>query len=258
MSESGRKLLGVDTETSHWDKTSEFFAITQIGAYGKNDSFFGVMNPGESILEKMQPDVIGLTGLTAAKIRAADDEGLAFLSLIEFLSFNDVVIVAHNWQFDRTAIDLECKRREIPFDISKLDYIDSWRVVKELYEEGVWEPGGSKLPNMKLATCFYGIAQSKEPLLPGGYGPHNALYDAAMSYFVVETILEMGADVQTLIDISRETFVPRVCPIGREKGKAWADVDLGFLKWLADKQMWQGDEGLELAILEELNRRGAL
>ena len=257
---SDRPLIAIDCETSHWDKASEFFAVTQIGAIASNGwMIMATMDPGEEILSRMQPDVVGLTGLTPAVIRREDAGTGALDELTAQLSAGEpAVIVAHNWPFDRHALNAECDHRGIRFDFSKLDFVDTYRVVQELYDEGIWEPGGSRLPNMKLATCFYGIVPERHwDSLPAGRS-HTALYDASMSLMVMRAILEMGTTIEDLISISRQPFIPRTCPMGKDKGKAWANVDAGFLSWMAQKRVWGDNEGLELAVLTEMERRGML
>lgn len=248
------KLIGIDTETSHWDKKSPIFAVTEVGFVIGEDMFSGIMNPGEDILTAMQPDVIGLTGLTPDIIRAQDDSGEALLALTALLSEEDMVVIAHNWNFDRHALNVECKRRGIRFDFDKLRFIDTYRVAREIYDEGTWTPGGTNLPNFKLATCYYGIVGK-----PIEGSSHRASFDAMMSLKIAEAVIAMGIDEDTLISLSTTHFVPRVCPMGKtEKGKKWDQVNDGFLQWMSKNKVWEDDVGLEFAVLEEMTRRGML
>lgn len=251
------RYIAIDTETSHWDKTSKYCAITQIGCHwwhGLTEQ--EIMNPGEEILISMQPDVIGITGLTPADIRVIDEASFKLLSKITFeLSNNDIIVVAHNWPFDCAVLNNECIRRGIKFDFNKVRSVDTLRVVRELYDVGVWTAGGANLPNHKLATCYYGIVP--ESMWKRG-APHSAGYDAMMSAQIFSTLVEMGADVDDLIEISRMTFIPRVCPMTEERGKPWCEVSDGLLQWMVNKKVWKDDEGLEFAILNEYEKRGHL
>ena len=111
------------------------------------------------------------------------------------------------------------------------------------------------LPNHKLSTCYYGIVP-EESWLKGN--AHSAGYDAYMSAAIFEQIMSLGADIEDLIYVSKSPFIPRYCPITEEKGKPWDQVSDGLLTWMVNKRIWKEDEGLEIAILSELERRGRL
>lgn len=253
-------VLSIDTETTHWDHTRSEFAVIQ---YSIVDSqmvgTMGYLNPGTQVLTKMPPNVIGVTGLTPAKIRERADASsdAIFEACCAQLSEMTFVAAAHNWRFDRDALTVECNRRRVINPFKDVPFIDTYRIALELYDKGDWDGyGGSFLPDHKLATCFYGIVPEKDwSLLPEG-SSHDAQYDACMVMLLVKTFVEMGLTVDKLIEISSTLFVPRNCPIGDERGKPWKDVSSGFLTWMLNKKVWGTDEGLEYAILEECMKRG--
>lgn len=59
--------------------------------------------------------------------------------------------------------------------------------------------------------------------------------------------------IRRMIDISEEIAVLPTCPIGKERGKKWEDIDGGFLSWTLRQPDMRED--VKHAAREELNRR---
>jgi DNA polymerase III epsilon subunit-like protein len=254
------QIVSIDTETTHWDKENEWFAVTQLAAISLDGSVSEsqLMNPGEEILAHMPPDVIGVTGITPAHLKNADREASLLKRLVSLFQSNETLIpAAHNWPFDRDALDKELKKLSINFKFADLRYIDTYRLIRELYDDGGWDGyNGNRLPNYKLATCFYGIVpEDRWSLLPEGLASHDAQYDATMVMLLIDRLLEIGLSIEQMVDISATPFIPRVCPMGSDRGKPWSEVSKGLLEWMIREKVWKSDEGLELAILQEADNR---
>jgi len=257
------EIISIDTETTHWDKEYEWFAVTQLAALSMSGSISEsqYMNPGEEILSHMPPNVIGITGITPTFLRWVNDEATLLKRLVsEFRNNKELIPASHNWPFDRNALNAELKKHSIDFSFNELPYIDTYRIVKELYDDGDWDGySGSRLPDYKLATCFYGIVpEDRWELLPEGLASHDALYDATMVILLIDRLLEIGLSIEQMIDISASAFIPRVCPMGSDRGKPWSEVSKGLLEWMLREKVWKSDVGLETAILTEADRRGMI
>lgn len=259
-------FLIIDTETTHWDKDSPDFRVIQVSAVPFVDGRFSeplldeIIHPPGFDLSTLRPDVIAVNGITPSRIEREGRgiEGLAdlCLSLLETDLASRMVVVAHNWPFDRAAIESEMRVNGVEIDLSGVPFIDTLTVVRHLYDEGWDGYGGQRLPNMKLGTCFYALVPSDRwDRLPSDLAPHDSFYDVHLCGLLLEVLLEkMSAD--DLIELSRTVVIPRTCPIGKERGKPWSEVDQGFLRWMVNNRVWNEDEGLEIAVLEEAERRG--
>lgn len=260
------QFISLDTETTDWDRTNPHFYPTQVAGVwldeGSFESFSEYVHPGETNLANMSPDVVGLTGLgwefLAENGKDPDQVAETFLEVLA----NFDGIIAQNWDFDRHVFKVLfsglVSDDELDF-IDDIPFVDTLRVAKELYDVGTWTgPDDSAVPNHKLGTLFHAVVpEAKWSELPSGVA-HDARFDATMTIMLVREWMEQGHDLDWMVDISKKPFVPRVCPIGDQKGKPWDEVNQGFLEWMLKKRVWGQDEGLEEAVLVELDRRGSL
>lgn len=85
---------------------------------------------------------------------------------------------------------------------------------------------------------------------------HKRLVDAGSipaSFEAVQTAEVQNAIIAEMVRVSREIAVLPVCPIGKERGKKWEDIDGGFLSWCLRQSDMRED--VKHAAREELNRR---
>lgn len=259
-------VVSVDTETTGWDLSTGNVRIVQVSALRAKGAriapFEAYFRQDDSVLDAMPPDAIGITGIFPEVVKA---EGYPPSELfLEFLAevSSAKVIASHNWKFDREVLSQEAFHLGIGKTlIDGMPFIDTLRLVREAYDDGWDGYGGSKLPDFKLATCYHGIVPKTEWTSLAGSGAHTALYDAGMVMGIIEHFLRSGLTVADMVEISSTLFVPRVCPIGKDRGQKglpWGDVDPGFLKWMATNKVWKEDVGLEMAVLTEMERRGMI
>lgn len=60
--------------------------------------------------------------------------------------------------------------------------------------------------------------------------PHRALPDAVVTAHILFRLLDM-MHLEDMVRISSEPANLPTCPIGKERGKRWEDIDSGFLSW---------------------------
>lgn len=71
--------------------------------------------------------------------------------------------------------------------------------------------------------------------------PHRALPDAYVTAWILQQLL-VRASVEEMLQWSLEPRLLPRCPIGSEwRGKAWAEVDLGFLHWMMRQPDMEAD-----------------
>jgi exodeoxyribonuclease X len=66
--------------------------------------------------------------------------------------------------------------------------------------------------------------------------PHRAGPDAYVTAHILAALFAAGATGKEMVQWTREPRAFPTCPIGEWRGKPWADVDAGFLRWTVGKQ----------------------
>lgn len=71
--------------------------------------------------------------------------------------------------------------------------------------------------------------------------PHRAQPDAYVTAWILSALLAAGATVDDMIQWTKEpSLLPRVT-FGKHRGKAWTDLPVDYLQWLADKSEMDAD-----------------
>lgn len=87
------------------------------------------------------------------------------------------------------------------------------------------------------------------------YPTHRAGPDAYITAHLLRALFEAGATGKEMVAWTREPAVLPRCPIGTPwRGMKWADVDAGFLGWMAGKEDIDPDHRWNAQ--RELDRRG--
>lgn len=85
------------------------------------------------------------------------------------------------------------------------------------------------------------------------YPPHRATPDAYATAIILKAIYALGHTGKDLIQWTSEPRLLPRCPIGVWRGKPWADVDDGFLRWILSKGDMDAD--IQWNADRELTRR---
>ena len=83
--------------------------------------------------------------------------------------------------------------------------------------------------------------------------PHRAGPDAYVTAHILKALLEAGATGKEMVAWTREPRVLPTCPIGKFRGRQWADVEGGFLSWMLTKDDMEAD--LKWNAQREIDRR---
>lgn len=84
---------------------------------------------------------------------------------------------------------------------------------------------------------------------------HRAGPDAYVTAHILAALFATGATGKQMVGWTREPRVLPKCPIGKEKGKMWIDVDAGFLSWMVNNATMEAD--LKWNAQREIDRRAA-
>lgn len=108
-----------------------------------------------------------------------------------------------------------------------------------------------KSPNHQNQTIRYFLNTPVDPTLC--IPAHRAGPDA---YVTAHTLVKFLSAIPPNVLSKWEGEPPQFpyCPIGKEKGKPWSEVDQGFLMWICYKAPTM-DEDIKWNALQELNRR---
>lgn len=81
---------------------------------------------------------------------------------------------------------------------------------------------------------------------------HRAGPDAYVTAHILKALLAVTTG-REMVAWTKEPRLLPTCPIGKERGKKWADVDAGFLKWMTEQATMEED--LKWNARREIERR---
>ena len=81
--------------------------------------------------------------------------------------------------------------------------------------------------------------------------PHRARPDAYVTAHILCALLNV-ASLEDMISWTSEPRAMAACPIGKHKGKPWAEIDRGYLTWMVGSDM---KDDLKWNAQRELDRR---
>lgn len=84
--------------------------------------------------------------------------------------------------------------------------------------------------------------------------PHRAGPDAYVTAWILKALLDTGVTAREMVGWTREPALLPTCPIGEWRGKQWAEIDAGFLRWMVNKPV---EPDLVWNARRELDRRSA-
>lgn len=85
--------------------------------------------------------------------------------------------------------------------------------------------------------------------------PHRAGPDAYVTAHILKALFAAGATGKDMVAWTKEPRLLPTCPIGKFRGKAWAEVEAGFLTWMLAQASMEAD--LKWNAQRELDRRAA-
>ncbi|KQW79753.1 3'-5' exonuclease [Brevundimonas sp. Root1279] len=85
--------------------------------------------------------------------------------------------------------------------------------------------------------------------------PHRAGPDAYVTAHILKALFAAGATGKDMVAWTKEPRLLPTCPIGKFRGKAWAEVEAGFLNWMLGVPDMEAD--LKWNARRELERRAA-
>lgn len=225
----------IDFETTGLEPPAEVCEVGHCDLV-KGESGWLIEEP-QSYLCKVQsipPEVRAIHHITAEETaRSAPFDGV---KLIESSS-HCAAIAAHNMDFEL---------KFIPHVDGKIPLICTYKAALRVWPEAPSHANGALrywLEDQGKISLVHAVAMP----------PHRAGPDAYVTAHILRALLNAGATGKELIAWTKEPRLLPTCPLGKMRGKKWADVDAGFLSWmLAQPTM---EEDLKWNARQEMARR---
>lgn len=136
----------------------------------------------------------------------------------------DVVLAAHNLEFDERLLAQSIAAAG--YDAA--DCLPVRRICTLQCSKHVW-PAAPRHGNQFLRYWLNLVV----PPLSGP--PHRAGPDAVVTASLLQRMLETHS-VEELLTLTNTRALLQICQIGQWRGRAWADVDAGMLRWILGKK----------------------
>jgi len=232
---SGHIIRLVDLETTGMEPPAE---VCELGYCDLTQQPDGTWRVGEPVskhygVASMPPEVRAVHWITAAEVA-----GLAPFDAAEVGAWDHCAAIgAHNAEFEERFLRVDGVMPMIC-------------TLKAAYRVWPQAPGHSN----SVLRCWLEdeglISLDHEKAMP----PHRAGPDAYVSAHILKALFAAGATGREMIAWTREPKAFPTCPIGEHRGKPWADVDAGFLRWMINKPV---EADLVWNARRELDRRAA-
>lgn len=192
-----------------------------------SSAWSSLINPGIPI----PPETMAVHHIMDADVVDSPKAGEAWKRLAEGMTEGDVY-VAHLAKFEQHFYSNRPQR-----------WICTYRCALRAWPDA---PSHSN----QVLRYFLGLDVDRSLASP----PHRALPDCYVTAEILRKLLALRP-IERLIEISSQPPVLPRCTIGEHRGKPWADVPIGFLKWMSDKDTMDAD--LRHNAKRELKRRAA-
>lgn len=145
------------------------------------------------------------------------------------------IIIGHGIKFDIDIISNEAKRNQIVCNIHEAKYIDTLRLAR-LY-------GESPYNSLKDLSKHFNIEFE---------GAHRALNDVKANIEIFKRLAKFFTSTKQLFARLQRPILLKKMPLGKHKGRSFAEIPLEYLKWAAGKNF---DQDLLYSIRLEINNR---
>ena len=180
---------------------------------------------------RVPPEARAVHHLSDAELRGAPQlpQALALvLSKVDQRGELCEALVAHNSPFDRGFIG--------QYFPSNIPWLDTWRLAMHIY------PDAPSFGNQTLRYHLGLQVDAARDTNGDAYPPHRALYDATVTAYILQRMLETHT-VAELLELQDRPALQRICRFGKHRGTAWSDVPRDYLKWVVtqDNPPFEGD-----------------
>lgn len=199
--------IAIDTETTGFEPETN--GLVEVAAvYGPENFYHTLVHPGEHTMSfgaqathHIRPDQ-----LTDAP---TPDDAMKLLGLCPPPS--EAVLVFHNAEFDRKFLPM----------LADAPYICTYRCAMQLVPDAESHSNGA---------LWYELGLHREMPPEAGSMPHRALFDALMTFDIVEWMLKQKT-IEELIAMTTGPILLKKCRFGKHRDVLWEKIPKDYLQW---------------------------
>ncbi len=196
---------------------------------GEIDTFETLVNPQHPISKESQ----AVHNISPEMVTSSPKIGDVLPQLITFLG--NTPIMGHAVNFDLALLGKEAERLGIAFPQKERPVIDTLRIARHY--------GDSPNNSLESLAKHFNIASD---------GAHRAMADVRMNIAVFKLLVQRFKTVEQVTKILSHPIQMKYMPLGKHKGRLFADIPLQYLQWAAHMDF---DQDLLYSIRLELKKR---
>lgn len=227
----------VDLETTGTEPPAEVVEVGYCDLTNQGDGFWTV---GEPVSRLCRVKAIPPETRAVHHISLAETEGCEPFDAVDFVgsSSHCAAFAAHNMAFEDQWLIAD----------GLLPLICTYKAALRVWPDAPAHNNGALRYWLDDQGAMEGLVH--ETAMP----PHRAGPDAYVTAWILRALLSRCTGKE-MVAWTREPKLLPICPIGKERGKKWADVDGGFLSWMVGNATMDAD--LKWNAQRELDRRNA-
>lgn len=174
-------------------------------------------------IKPIPPEISAIHHITDWHVRTARPAAHIYADMVKGMP-DHVIWAAHNARFEQKFL------AQFATDDRRIDWICTYKLARTLFPSA---------PSFKNAALFYYLGLfDADPEYWSEYFDdnqlHSALPDAVITAQILDKCLTL-VSVEEAITISQNSVLLRRVPFGKHRGQLWANMDLGFLDWVLER-----------------------
>jgi DNA polymerase-3 subunit epsilon len=221
-----------DLETTGLDPAAN--SIIEVAA--ARFTFDGVLESYESLVDPEIPisaESIAIHHITDEMVKGKPKIGEILQPLLKFLGSD--ILIGHGITLDIAFLLNAAKRLSIPCKLESQPYLDTLRMAR-LYGE----------------SPFNSLEKLREHFNIESEGAHRAMSDVIVNIEVFKFLAKQYKTTHELFERLKKPIQLKTMPLGKHKGRPFAEVPIEYLQWAAHKDF---DQDLLFSIRSEIRRR---
>ncbi len=194
-----------------------------------HDTFETLIDPGMPIPESST----AIHHITDSMVQGKPKIDTVLPQIFEFLGKH--ILVGHGITTDVTFLSNASKRLNIPSKLSSHPYVDTLRLAR-LY-------GESPTNSLEMLRRHFNIADE---------GAHRAMSDVVVNVEVFKYLARHFKTTEQMIERLKSPILLKAMPLGKYKGRPFADISLEYLIWASHQKF---DQDLLFSIKMEIKKR---
>ncbi len=226
-----QKFVCIDCETTGLDAQQDRIIEVAVICFDANtvfDEIESLINP-ECLIPETSIAIHHITPDMVLDKPTIEQVLPDFLKLI-----GDHIIIGHGVKFDIDLLAIAAERHSIPCNIRNNRFLDTLRMAR-LY-------GQCPVNSLEYLRKHFNIPVE---------GAHRAMSDVIVNKEVFKHLAKRYKTTEMLFEALSRPILMEAMPLGKYKGRAFRDIPLQYLQWIANKDF---DQDLLHSVHTELRR----